>query len=131
MDFLFPLLILALLVPMFLGMRRQKKAMAEASALQDSLQIGDRILTTAGLHGTVAGLADDSMDLEIAPGVITTWSRAVVRERLVDEDVSDDDVSDQDASDQDGDIEREAIEENASSAVEHGSDEESSTSTKK
>ncbi|NLU81295.1 preprotein translocase subunit YajC [Rhodococcus sp. HNM0569] len=85
MDLLFPLLILVLLVPMFLGIRRQKKEMAKTASLQDSLSVGDRVVTTAGLHATVAGLADDTVDLEIAPGVITTWSRLVVRERVSDD----------------------------------------------
>ncbi|MCQ4118649.1 preprotein translocase subunit YajC [Rhodococcus tibetensis] len=84
MDFLFPLLILALLVPMFLGIRRQKKEVAKTTALQESLSVGDRILTTAGLHGTIVAMNDDTVDLEIAPGVITTWSRLVVREQIVD-----------------------------------------------
>ncbi|MFD6058209.1 preprotein translocase subunit YajC [Rhodococcus wratislaviensis] len=84
MDFLFPLLILALLVPMFLGIRRQKKEAAKVTALQDSLSVGDRILTTAGLHGTVVALGDETIDLEIAPGVVTTWSRLIVREQIVD-----------------------------------------------
>ena len=47
-SLLFPLLILALLVPMFLGMRKQKKALAATSEMQDSLQVGDRVQTTAG-----------------------------------------------------------------------------------
>lgn len=84
MDFLFPLLILALLVPMFLGIRRQKKEAAKVTALQDSISVGDRVLTTAGLHGTVVALGDETIDLEIAPGVVTTWSRLVVREQIVD-----------------------------------------------
>lgn len=84
MELLFPLLILLLLVPMFLGMRRQKKEAQKAAQLQDSLQIGDRVITTAGLHATVAGLGDTTVQLEIAPGVTTEWSRMVVRERLVD-----------------------------------------------
>lgn len=82
MELLFPLLILALLVPTFLGVRRQKKEMAKVSELQNSLGIGDRVMTTAGLHATVISLADDTVELEIAPGVVTTWSRAVVRERV-------------------------------------------------
>ena len=82
MELLFPLLILALLVPTFLGVRRQKKEMQKVSQLQDSLQIGDRVTTTAGLHATVSALADDTVDLEIAPGVVTTWSRLVIRERI-------------------------------------------------
>lgn len=70
MELIFPLLILALLVPMFLGIRRQKKEMQKTADLQDALQIGDRVMTTAGLHGTVAGLDDGTIDLEIAPGAV-------------------------------------------------------------
>lgn len=92
MELIFPLLILALLVPMFLGIRRQKKEMQKTADLQDALKIGDRVMTTAGLHGTVAGLDDGTIDLEIAPGVVTTWSRMVVRERLVEDDVIEDTV---------------------------------------
>lgn len=84
MDLLFPLLILALLVPMFLGIRRQKREAAKTTALQDSLTVGDRIVTTAGLHATVAALADETVELEIAPGIVTTWARQVVRERIED-----------------------------------------------
>ncbi|MDI9900822.1 preprotein translocase subunit YajC [Rhodococcus sp. IEGM 1409] len=83
-SLLFPLLILALLVPMFLGMRKQKKAVAATSEMQDSLQVGDRVQTTAGLYATIASLDDDTVDLEIADGVITTWSRLVIRERVVE-----------------------------------------------
>lgn len=91
MELLFPLLILALLVPMFLGIRRQKKEMAKTAELQDSLTVGNRVLTTSGLHGTVVGLGETTVELEIAPGVVTTWSRLVVRELIVDdEDVADD-----------------------------------------
>ena len=83
-SLLFPLLILALRVPMFLGMRKQKKALAATSEMQDSLQVGDRVQTTAGLYATIASLDDDTVDLEIADGVITTWSRLVIRERVVE-----------------------------------------------
>ncbi|RVW03461.1 preprotein translocase subunit YajC [Rhodococcus spongiicola] len=97
MELLFPLLILALLVPMFLGIRRQKKEMQKTAELQDSLQVGDRVMTTAGLHATVVGLDDGTVDLEIAPGVVTTWTRMIVREHLVDDtaDDADDDYIDE------------------------------------
>ncbi|MGW6379123.1 preprotein translocase subunit YajC [Rhodococcus sp. NPDC055112] len=94
MELLFPLLILALLVPMFLGIRRQKKEMAKTAELQDSLNIGDRVLTTSGLHATVVELGEGTVDLEVAPGIVTTWSRMVIRELLVedDEEFEEDDV---------------------------------------
>lgn len=82
MELLFPLLIVALLVPMFLNVRKQKRALAETQTLQDSLKIGDEVVTTAGLYARVVLVEEDTVDLEIADGIITTWSRAVVREVL-------------------------------------------------
>ncbi|MGC0363903.1 preprotein translocase subunit YajC [Rhodococcus sp. 27YEA15] len=99
MELLFPLLILALLVPMFLGMRKQKKAMAATSEMQDSLQVGDRVQTTAGLFATIVSLDDDTVDLEIADGVVSTWSRLVIREKVVESDEYDDDDYDEDEYD--------------------------------
>jgi preprotein translocase subunit YajC len=76
-------LIAALALPMFLNVRRQKRAMAEAQELQKSLTNGDRVMTTSGLHATVVGTADEAtVELEIAPGTRTTWLRAAVREKL-------------------------------------------------
>jgi preprotein translocase subunit YajC len=77
------LLIAALALPLILGSRRQKRAMAEAQRLQESLADGDRVMTSSGLRATVVGTADDStVDLEISPGVRTTWVRAAIREKL-------------------------------------------------
>ena len=60
MDPLFlPLLFIAVLVlPLILNSRRQKRAMADAQRLQNSLTDGDRVVTTSGLHGTVVNSAD-------------------------------------------------------------------------
>lgn len=98
MSLIFPLLILVLLVPLFLGSRRQKKAMAAAQELQASLKIGDKVMTSAGLHAVVAGLQDTTVDLEIAEGVITRWERVVVREVILDE-VLEDEAAEGDAID--------------------------------
>ncbi|MGH3884151.1 MAG: preprotein translocase subunit YajC [Pseudonocardiaceae bacterium] len=85
---LLPLLFIAVLaLPLILGSRRQKRAMAEAQRLQNSLTNGDRVMTTSGLQGTVVGSADETtIDLEIAPGVRTTWLRAAIREKITEED---------------------------------------------
>ncbi|MGH3835923.1 MAG: preprotein translocase subunit YajC [Pseudonocardiaceae bacterium] len=85
---LLPLLFIAVLaLPLILGSRRQKRAMAEAQRLQNSLTDGDRVMTTSGLQATVVGSADETtIDLEIAPGVRTTWLRAAIREKINEED---------------------------------------------
>ncbi|MBH0774974.1 preprotein translocase subunit YajC [Nocardia bovistercoris] len=86
MELLFPLLLVALLVPMFLGVRRQKREAEKVSSMQESLKIGDAVTTTSGLYGTVVDLDDETVDLEIAEDVVTTWLRQSIRDlRTVDE----------------------------------------------
>lgn len=70
---------------MFFASRRQRKAMQATIDLHNSLQIGDRIHTTSGLQGTITGINDDNVELEIAPGVITTWMKLAVRDRIEDD----------------------------------------------
>ncbi|WP_054814046.1 preprotein translocase subunit YajC [Nocardia arizonensis] len=85
MELLFPLLLVALLVPMFLGVRRQKRESEKTASMQENLKIGDMVTTTSGLFGTVVELDDDTVDLEIAEDVVTTWLRAAIRDvRTVD-----------------------------------------------
>jgi len=68
---------------MFYGMRKQKRVAAATREMQDSLVPGARVMTTSGLHATITAIADDTIELEIAPGVRTTWIRAAVREVVV------------------------------------------------
>jgi len=80
---------------MFFASRRQKKAMQATIDLHESLTVGDRIHTTSGLQATIAGIGDDTVDLEIAPGVVTTWMKLAVRDRInADDDDFDDDEDD-------------------------------------
>jgi preprotein translocase subunit YajC len=67
---------------MFFASRRQKKAMQATIDLHNSLKVGDRVHTTSGLQGTIKGITDDNVDLEIAPGVVTTWMKLAVRDRI-------------------------------------------------
>ncbi len=76
---------------MFFASRRQKKAMQATIDLHNSLQIGDRVHTTSGLEGTIAGITDDSVELEVAPGVVTTWMKLAVRDKITEDDFEDDD----------------------------------------
>ncbi|MBF6332057.1 preprotein translocase subunit YajC [Nocardia transvalensis] len=80
MELLLPLLLVALLVPMFLGVRRQKREAEKVAAMQESLKIGDRVTTTSGLYGTVVEVDETTVDLEIAEDVVTTWLRAAIRD---------------------------------------------------
>ena len=80
---------------MYVASRRQRKAMQATIDLHNSLQVGDRVHTTSGLQATITGITDDTVDLEIAPGVVTTWMKLAVRDRIVDDfDEDDTDVDD-------------------------------------
>ncbi|MEE6139646.1 preprotein translocase subunit YajC [Mycobacterium sp. 050128] len=84
---------------MYLASRRQKKAMQATIDLHESLQPGDRVHTTSGMEATVVALTDDTVDLEIAPGVVTTWMKLAVRDKILPEDYFDEDEDDFDESD--------------------------------
>lgn len=110
MELLFPLLLVALLVPMFLGVRRQKREAEKVASMQDNLKIGDQVITTSGLYGTVVELDDTTVDLEIAEEVVTTWLRQAIREVRADDAVSTEEA-DSDATGAEGSAATDAIEE--------------------
>ncbi|KZB86237.1 preprotein translocase subunit YajC [Amycolatopsis regifaucium] len=95
------LLMLVVAIPLVMGTRKQKKAAAAQQELLSSLAPGDRVMTTSGLYASVADAsADTTIDLEIAPGVVTTWLRQAVREKVepvveTDEDILDDEAVDE------------------------------------
>ena len=78
--FPFILLALAVLLLFVLPARQRKRMAAQAQTLQDSLTVGTPVMTTSGLHGTVAGLGDKTVDIEIAPGVVVTFARPAILE---------------------------------------------------
>jgi preprotein translocase subunit YajC len=87
---------------MYFASRRQRRAMKATIDLHDSLQPGDRVHTTSGMEASVVAIADDTVDLEIAPGVVTTWMKLAVRDRILPEDPEDsDDLTDDPANSQD------------------------------
>ena len=66
---------------MFFASRRQKKAMQATIDLHNSLKVGDRVHTTSGLQAEIKAINDDDVQLEIAPGIVTTWMKLAVRDR--------------------------------------------------
>ena len=62
---------------LMLPARRRRSAHAN---MQDSVSVGDEIITAGGLHGHVKGLDDEAntVRLEISPGVVVTLDRRAV-----------------------------------------------------
>jgi preprotein translocase subunit YajC len=82
-SLLFPLLILVLFSTIFLSGRKQRRQVQEMQALQAALEPGDVVMTTSGLRGTVVDASyEETVDLEIADGVVTTWVRAAVKNKV-------------------------------------------------
>ncbi len=78
--FPFILLAVAVLLLFVLPARQRKRMAAQAQQLQESLSVGTPVMTTSGLHGTVAGLGEKTVDIEIAPGVVVTFARPAILE---------------------------------------------------
>jgi preprotein translocase subunit YajC len=73
------IIIVALFAAMWLFLiRPQRRRQVEQSRMQDTLADGDEILTAGGIHGTVRGIEDDVVRVEIAPGTIVKLDRRAV-----------------------------------------------------
>jgi preprotein translocase subunit YajC len=65
--------------------RPQKRRQVEQARLQDSVAPGDEILTAGGIHGTVRGVEDELVQVEIAPGTVIRLDRRAVASVLQEE----------------------------------------------
>lgn len=72
----------------FLMIRPQQKRRREALQMQNSLSVGDRIVTIGGLHGTVVSIDDDVATLEVSPGVTVRFARPAIARVLPREDAA-------------------------------------------
>ncbi|MBA3843279.1 MAG: preprotein translocase subunit YajC [Actinobacteria bacterium] len=75
-GFLILVLVLGAVWLLFVIPARRKRGSHEA--MQDSIDLGDEIITAGGLHATVRELGDVELRVEIAPGVVVTLDRRAV-----------------------------------------------------
>lgn len=71
------LLALPLLLLVFMMFSQRKRARA-VQDLQSSLAVGDEVMTTSGLHGSVSFIEDDVVGLQVAEGVVLRFDRRAV-----------------------------------------------------
>jgi preprotein translocase subunit YajC len=62
----------------FFLIRPQQKQMKDHQAMLDSVQKGDKILTTGGLYGTVVGIKGTDLEVRFAENVKLTVARSAV-----------------------------------------------------
>jgi preprotein translocase subunit YajC len=80
---LFPVLIVGAFY--LLMWRPQQRRMAAVRQLQSEIRVGDEVLTTSGIYGTIVRVGDSDADLEIAPNTIIHVARGAIGQRLAAE----------------------------------------------
>ena len=83
---LLPLLLMGV-VFYFLLIRPQSQRRRAQMQMQSDVEVGDEIVTTAGIYGTITEIDDDFgiVTVEVAPGTEIRMARASDRPRLVDD----------------------------------------------
>ena len=62
----------------FLILRPQQKRQKEREQLLSAVKKGDRVVTSGGLHGTVAGLDEKTVLLQVADNVKMKFERSAI-----------------------------------------------------
>jgi len=76
---LLPLMFLVLYLIVILPQQRRVRA---HQALVNVLEVGDEVMTTSGILGTVTAMDDEVLHLEVAPGVTLRVVRGAVARRM-------------------------------------------------
>lgn len=62
----------------FMMIRPQQRRRREVQNMQSTMGIGDEIITVGGLYGTIREIDDESVLLEIAPGVTARYAKPAI-----------------------------------------------------
>lgn len=82
MKEIFPLLLIALAFVLLMSVqyRARNREVRKVQEMQSDLAPGVRVMTSSGVYGDVVRVTEDAVELEIAPGVVTTWAKLAIRE---------------------------------------------------
>ncbi len=69
---------LIILIFYFMILRPQQKRQKERQKLLDSIQKGDKVVTIGGMHGTVIGLEDKTVLVQVADTVKLKFDRTAI-----------------------------------------------------
>ena len=78
----------------FLMIRPQRMRQQQQRRLLNQLEVGDDVLTIAGMYGTVVDIDedDDTVTLEVAPGTRIRMVRRAISQRLTEDENDDHDT---------------------------------------
>lgn len=80
-----PALILTFLfigIGWYLIIRPQQERAKAQRALIEALAVGDRVISAGGIHGTLVEVAEQTVRLEVAAGVVLTLARPAIARRV-------------------------------------------------
>jgi preprotein translocase subunit YajC len=82
-----PLLLMGV-VFYFLLIRPQSQRRRAQMEMQSDVEVGDEVVTTSGIYGTITDIDDDYgiVTVEVAPNTDIRMARAAIAQRLVDDD---------------------------------------------
>jgi preprotein translocase subunit YajC len=92
-------MVLMLGVMYVLMIRPQRQRQAQQQSMIDGASVGDDVLTTGGIYGTISEVEGDDIVVEIANGVTVHMTRRGIAAVLPPEPDEDDDVVDGDLED--------------------------------
>ena len=75
--------------------------------MQSTLEVGDEVVLTSGVYGTVRALDEGVANVEIADGVTIRVARGAVGQVVPDDDPEPDDTDDHDNNDDQPDVSEE------------------------
>jgi preprotein translocase subunit YajC len=87
----FVLIAIAFLLMWLLLIRPQRRRQSAQVTMQQSLGVGDEVVTAGGLYGTVARLDEDEVAVEIADGVVVRIARRAIAGVIPEEEDAEDD----------------------------------------
>jgi len=74
----------------------QQRRMRQHQAVIASLEVGDEVVTAGGVYGTVVGVAEETLSVEVAPGIILQVLRKAVTQRVAPAESAEPDIAEPD-----------------------------------
>jgi len=63
-------------------LQEQRKYQKDRQEVADTLVPGERIESYSGIHGTIVSVGEDTVEVEIATGVVVTMARLAISSKL-------------------------------------------------
>lgn len=68
-----------LLAAFYVLIIRPYKAKAQAhESMVATLKVGDKVVTIGGIHGTIKGMLENTVEIEVAPETVLTFNKSAV-----------------------------------------------------